>query len=408
MRRLIVSLAALLLPCGAAVAQGQGPGTGAVYNNPINPSVAPLTFPALSGDCTTSGSTITCTKTNGTAFAPSATTDTTAAGNISSGTLPAGRLPNPSASTLGGIESFASVSHQWINAISTSGVPSATQPACGDLSNGTTGCSTATGTSGATIPLLNGANTWSGVQIFGNADLAITDASAAHNVFIEPNSSVALTADRILTLDLVNAARTFKLGSNLTIATDPGGVTGAVKSNGSGTFAQAACADLSNGAAGCSTALGTGVATALGNNTNSNGGFPTYTAGTWTPAISTDATPGTPAYTVQVGSYEQIGRLVTARFSITLSGWTGSPTGNVTITGLPVTSASTANDFGGCFVWSYVVTGLPASNFGIGGSVATNSTTITLLTNANTTVNNITAAQFGTTGLVRGACNYHT
>lgn len=51
-------------------------------------------------------------------------------------------LPNPSASTLGGIESYASVSHQWINTISTAGVPSSTQPACGDLSNAAASCST--------------------------------------------------------------------------------------------------------------------------------------------------------------------------------------------------------------------------------------------------------------------------
>lgn len=38
--------------------------------------------------------------------------------------------------------------------------------ACGDLSNGATGCSTATGTSGATIPLLNGNNTFSGNLTF--------------------------------------------------------------------------------------------------------------------------------------------------------------------------------------------------------------------------------------------------
>lgn len=50
-------------------------------------------------------------------------------------------LPNPSASTLGGVESYASVSHQWINQISTSGVPSSSQPACGDLSNSGNGCS---------------------------------------------------------------------------------------------------------------------------------------------------------------------------------------------------------------------------------------------------------------------------
>jgi hypothetical protein len=43
-------------------------------------------------------------------------------------------VPNPSASTLGGIESYVAVSHQWINAISTSGVPSSTQPAFSDIS----------------------------------------------------------------------------------------------------------------------------------------------------------------------------------------------------------------------------------------------------------------------------------
>ena len=43
-------------------------------------------------------------------------------------------LPNPSATTLGGVESYASVSHQWINSISTAGVPSSSQPAFSDIS----------------------------------------------------------------------------------------------------------------------------------------------------------------------------------------------------------------------------------------------------------------------------------
>lgn len=58
--------------------------------------------------------------------------------------LVGGDLPNPSASTLGGIESAAAQSHKWINSISTLGVPSLTQPACGDLSNAVASCSTDT------------------------------------------------------------------------------------------------------------------------------------------------------------------------------------------------------------------------------------------------------------------------
>lgn len=45
-------------------------------------------------------------------------------------------LPNPSSSTLGGVESLAATSHQWINTISTSGVPASTQPAFTDLAAG--------------------------------------------------------------------------------------------------------------------------------------------------------------------------------------------------------------------------------------------------------------------------------
>jgi hypothetical protein len=55
-----------------------------------------------------------------------------------SGSVAAAQLPNPSASTLGGVESLAAVASKWINTISTSGVPSATQPLFSDISGNAT------------------------------------------------------------------------------------------------------------------------------------------------------------------------------------------------------------------------------------------------------------------------------
>jgi len=56
------------------------------------------------------------------------------ASNLTSGTVPAARLPNPTASTLGGVQSHAAVTHQFLTGVSTSGVPTAAQPTASDVS----------------------------------------------------------------------------------------------------------------------------------------------------------------------------------------------------------------------------------------------------------------------------------
>lgn len=58
-------------------------------------------------------------------------------------------LPNPSASTLGGIESYVSVTHQWLDSISTSGVPHSSQPAFTDISGSASSGQMSTNLSGA-------------------------------------------------------------------------------------------------------------------------------------------------------------------------------------------------------------------------------------------------------------------
>lgn len=154
--------------------------------------------------------------------------------------------------------------------------------------------------------------------------------------------------------------------------------------------------------------FGTGVATALGVATNSNGGFPIYSSGTWTPGLSGTSS-GSATYTSQTGSYEIIGRQVHARFKI-VTATTASIIGTAQLTGLPATVANTANDYGGCFVTEWSGFSLSAGFVYLSFRPAINTTVADFLEIGGTTSNAVAfgAGQMGSTITISGTCIYHT
>lgn len=98
-----------------------------------------------------------------------------------------------------------------------------------------------------------------------------------------------------------------------------GAVNGALKGNGSGAVSQAACADLSNGTALCSTSPGTGVAAAAANNLSAAGGL-TSTIASGTSALGTGAITSATCATVVTTAATN-----TATTDVVLAGFNGDP-----------------------------------------------------------------------------------
>jgi hypothetical protein len=70
-----------------------------------------------------------------------------------------------------------------------------------------------------------------------------------------------------------------------------------------------------------------------------------YQEGTWTPTIIASGTAGTPSYAAQNGYFTRVGNLVFLTCYINVSSWSGSPTGNMTIGGIPFAAATAAGSY---------------------------------------------------------------
>lgn len=146
-------------------------------------------------------------------------------------------LPNPSASTLGGVQSKTSVASQWLNSISTSGVPTSTQPAFTDISGTATAAQGGTGQSVFVIGDLLQAN--------ATSTLARLAAVATGNVLISGGvgvvsswGKVGLTTHVSGTLPVANGGTNCAVASGTCVDNISGfASTGFLTRTGAGTYA---------------------------------------------------------------------------------------------------------------------------------------------------------------------------
>jgi hypothetical protein len=170
---------------------------------------------------------------------------------------------------------------------------------------------------------------------------------------------------------------------------------------GAGTCATVGSSDLASSLSLTTPNIGAATATSInfGGSTLAN-----YVEGTWTPTFVGSGTAGTgQTYSLQIGSYERVGRQVTARFILTASSL-GTAAGNLILAGLPLTSVS--GDNGQCFIGNYTVAGLGTLSYGLSGFIAQSTTQALLYQNTNTGSTALTVTQAGATVAIQGTCIY--
>ncbi len=172
--------------------------------------------------------------------------------------------------------------------------------------------------------------------------ITITESGAVSDSFAT-QAGTATPAAGVLTINGANGLTTSGAGSTVTI-------TGA--SSLAQSFITSPATGTATPAAGVLTFAGTGIATvsAAGStitiDASGSGSIPSYSTGTFVPAMTFGGASVGMTYTLQTGVYTQIGNLVYMTVSITINN-KGSSTGNAVITGLPFT---VSNSYGSAFI----------------------------------------------------------
>ncbi len=127
-----------------------------------------------------------------------------------------------------------------------------------------------------------------------------------------------------------------------------------------------------------------------------------YTSGTWTPTVTASSGSGQ-TYSLQLGQYVQINKLVIAPFIVTLSS-KGTLSGGLTLAGLPATIANVANMYAANAIMidnvTYAAGLLPYT------VLIPNDVRCYLVKSGSGANSFITAAEIGNTSTIRGTLLY--